>query len=338
MNKKSILLAINGSEESLHAAELAWALARSLPATLKAQTVIETRALWRLMEQGRPGLIGSSPYIAAYQAACSAMRSVAEGLSTSYEARVGSAGVDSEFLIDEGDTVDEICRRAEENDLVIVGRRRSSTAAEQPEHVEKVQHIGQVGQLGHIGYVEYIEHIGHVDPLRLPRFSVTERLIYSCPRPLLVVQDRCQLWKTIRYVISDASYNPESLQSFLKFTEEWFSVPREILCVATKKTLEELLLKVKLELASSKGVTVKGHGCSMLEPAWWSGIDVVADTLAVTALGYNEGGSKHCLGIDPAIFVRAMKSSALLFLPAETQTNAVAAPATRNIRDVSCIK
>ncbi len=316
MNTKSILLAINGSEESLHAAELAWSLARSLSATIQAQTVVETKALWQLIDQGRPGLIGSGPYIAAYEAARLALKSAAEVLRASYEARIGPAKISSEFFIDEGNTVNEICRRAESSDLVIVGRRRSSTESADVEREENAE---------------------HTDPFCLPRYSISERLIYSCPRPLLVVQDRTQLWKSIRFIVSDASYDPESLRSFLQLTE-WLSVPREILCVADKKKLEEMLSQVKLEAASSKGITVQGQECNLLESAWLNSVDVAAGTLAVIYVSSDGEGRKHCLGIEPVTLARALKSSATLFLAGKMQAQAVAPQTARQIRDVSYTK
>ncbi len=120
--KPSYLLVLNGSAEAQAAAGFAWGLADKTGAQVIAQQVIDVPAIWHFLNFKLPGLVGSGVYFEAEKKIAEALRSMADTVFLSYQTQAEGHGIKIEGCIDEGDTIAEICRRAEEHDLVIVGR------------------------------------------------------------------------------------------------------------------------------------------------------------------------------------------------------------------------
>jgi nucleotide-binding universal stress UspA family protein len=123
----SILLPLAGSQESLYALEFAWSLAEVTGSKVNAQHVVDTRGAFELVGMERPGIVGSGLYVSAYQAVCQSLKGISEKLSESYLARAAGRGIAGELFIDEGEPVEEICRRQSEHDLIIMGHRQRAT-------------------------------------------------------------------------------------------------------------------------------------------------------------------------------------------------------------------
>lgn len=121
MVHSSILLPITGSLESLNAAELAWYLAGQTDSELTAQHVIDIGTLLAFLGIEKPGLIGSGPFLTAYETMGRALRDISDKLEDSYTARVSSLGIKSAFVVDEGDPVEEICKRARDHGFIVTG-------------------------------------------------------------------------------------------------------------------------------------------------------------------------------------------------------------------------
>src|SRR5271154_6032394 len=102
MNKTSILLALDGSEQAHQAAQLALYLAEAGGATVTAQHVIDTKTAWGLLGTHKAGLIGSGLYIAAYEKLCESLRDLANQLAQQYETVASGKGEKGKCLIDEG--------------------------------------------------------------------------------------------------------------------------------------------------------------------------------------------------------------------------------------------
>ncbi|HMO19937.1 MAG TPA: hypothetical protein PKC98_03100, partial [Candidatus Melainabacteria bacterium] len=62
MSQFSILYGLSGSEASKQAAELAWKVAELSCGRVDAHHVIDSRAVWELLRNDKPGFIGSGPY------------------------------------------------------------------------------------------------------------------------------------------------------------------------------------------------------------------------------------------------------------------------------------
>ncbi|MBP9092903.1 universal stress protein [bacterium] len=124
MKPGSFLLPINGSPESLFASEFVWSLASRNQSKVTAQHTIDLFGTLQFLGQEKAGLIGSGPYVAAYESICQSLRAIASKLEDSYTARAAAHHVDSTFICSEGDPVEEVCKLASAHDLLVVGYRK----------------------------------------------------------------------------------------------------------------------------------------------------------------------------------------------------------------------
>ncbi len=124
MKSASFLLPINGSAESLFASEFVWSLASKSHSKVTAQHTIDLAGTLQFLGQEKAGLIGSGLYVASYQGICESLRAIGRKLEESYTARATSHQIESIFICNEGDPVEEICKAAQENDLLVVGYRK----------------------------------------------------------------------------------------------------------------------------------------------------------------------------------------------------------------------
>jgi len=128
MNNSSYLLVLDGSAESLAAAQFAWSLASETGRPVHAQYVIDTDAIWNLLSFQQAGLVGSGIYLDAREKIVSALRSVAESVMLSYSSRAEGRFAEFDCYIDEGVPADEIAARAADHELVIIGYSPSKTS------------------------------------------------------------------------------------------------------------------------------------------------------------------------------------------------------------------
>ncbi|MFA6209571.1 MAG: universal stress protein [Candidatus Obscuribacterales bacterium] len=124
MKPCSFLLPINGSPEALFASEFVWSLASNSRSKVTAQHTIDIFGTLQFLGQEKAGLVGSGPYVAAYENICQSLRAIASKLEDSYSARAASHNVDSTFICADGDPVEEICKLAPGQDLLVVGYRK----------------------------------------------------------------------------------------------------------------------------------------------------------------------------------------------------------------------
>lgn len=172
MLEKSILLAVDGSAPAYWAAELCWALAERYKTRITAQHVVDSVAVWEFLAHDQPGLIGSGPYMAAFEAMRNQLFAIGQTLLQVYESRCQSRGLTPEAVLDEGSFVPEILRRARTYDLVVVGHKRTSLKSLSDERRRFVRH------------------------------SLAEKLSHYCTRPLLIVQESCEPWSSISIIVS----------------------------------------------------------------------------------------------------------------------------------------
>jgi nucleotide-binding universal stress UspA family protein len=276
---KSYLLALDGSRESLLAAELAWQLAESNKAKVVAQTVVDSQSLWVFIGKDLPGIIGNGPYLAAHEAIYSALKMVSDTLLLAYEARAQGHNVECETVLDEGNTLDEITKRAKQNALVIMGHRR-----------ERDEHPG------------------------LPRYSLAQHLAYVCPTPLLIVQDPCEKWKTARLIVNENTFDVSTLNAFLEFAKA-LNLSQEIYCIATEESAAKFIAKVRSMIPTSEKVHVLSSEWEEGDPAWECATDVPASTLLVVATQDSKEGRKTCAGTDPGSFIHCLTLPAAVILP-----------------------
>ncbi len=180
MKNNSYLLALDGSVESKAAAYVAWQLAKKTGARLVAQHVVNIRDTWRFLRPKSAGLIGSGPYIEAFEHVTEGQRSVAEALMESYRTQAAGQNIDFATYIDEGDVVSEITKRTREHDLLIIGHRKIN---------EK-----QNGE-----------------------YSLCEELANFSYCPILIVTSDCSHWKKLRINIENTKIDLAAVEKLSKF-------------------------------------------------------------------------------------------------------------------------
>lgn len=158
MKNLSYLLLLERSSESRIAASFAWKLASLTGATVVAQHVVDSAAVWRFLSFETAGFVGSGVFMEARERMIRVLHTVADALVLSYETLAVGNGFQSETYIDEGDPVTETARRAKEHDLVVFGHKPNSDA----------------------------------------HTRMLEQLMEVCPCPILVVRNAVQPWSKLQ--------------------------------------------------------------------------------------------------------------------------------------------
>lgn len=176
----SYLLVLNGSHEAKEAAEFAWGLSANNKAKIVAQQVIDVPAIWQFLRFTLPGLVGSGVYFEAEKKIAETLRSVAETVALSYTAQAEGHGVDIASFVDEGDTIEEICQRAFEHDLIIVGRLENYDFG--------------------------------------PQIKDATRLVDKCRKPIVFVNGQSGS-ELINISISNRELNPDAVESVIQYAK-----------------------------------------------------------------------------------------------------------------------
>lgn len=185
MKGKSILLALSGSKQSRQAAEVCWRLSTSLDASITAHHVIDSHSAWEFLGHDSPGYLDAAKYLEAYQGLLSSLFVLGEELSAAYAREAKRLGVDDICIVDEGNPITEICRRAANHKMVVIGHKKYS--GKQPRS-------------------------------QFQRQSIAEALAHDCPRPLLVVQEECKNWTSLSIMISLDHINEIFINSCLEMS------------------------------------------------------------------------------------------------------------------------
>ncbi|MBY0357299.1 MAG: universal stress protein [Candidatus Obscuribacterales bacterium] len=214
MAKKSLLLALSGSQQSLQAAQLCWKLAELTNSRVTAQHVIDTFAISQLLGHELPGFIGTAPYLEIRADLFEKMKAVGQELVKVYDERAAFHSFESSSVIDSGDPVQEICRRAKEHDLVVIGHQTIDN-----DHLSNVRH-------------QFI------------RNSVAAGLAHECPRPLLIVRELAGLCKKVKLVMSAEHINQLLIDDCIQ-TANLLGAKVEIICLAADNHEEPAKMLIK---------------------------------------------------------------------------------------------
>ncbi len=162
MKNVSYLLLLDRSSESRIAASFAWKLASLTGASVAAQHVVDSAAVWRFLSFETAGFVGSGVFMEARERIIRVLHTVADALVLSYETLAEGKGFQSETYIDEGDLVTETARRAKNHDLVVFGYKPNSDA----------------------------------------HTRMLEQLMEVCPCPILVVRNAVQPWSKLQIFVN----------------------------------------------------------------------------------------------------------------------------------------
>jgi hypothetical protein len=293
----SILLSLDGSAQSRYAAELCWSLARANNLQVDAQHVVDSLAAWDFLNFDIAGFIGSEPYFRAHETMLSCLNSIGESLTEAYEGQAAGHEIEGGVFLDEGTTIREICWRAKDHALVAIGQR--STGMGSPEE----------------------------DKRRLPRRSVAESLTFYCPRPLLVVQDRCEPWSRFRIVLSSLRVPSALLESCILFAKRLNIEPqiRLVLLTETESTEVEndtlencpearhLIDDMSKLVPSMAGLRVDVRRTGNLNRYWRHDAEEDNNSLLVVPVTEIAGVRKTSFGTSPDTVVRYLNHPSVLF-------------------------
>ncbi|MDX2108349.1 MAG: universal stress protein [Candidatus Melainabacteria bacterium] len=201
MSQPSFLLCLNGSIQSQRAAQLAFEMANKSNAQITAQHVVDTSTTWDFLRNDEPGFIGSGVYVETFELLKKAQWGIACKLLEKYEAVVETKNIVSTSVIDEGAPVEQICKRANEHDLVIVGHRH------------------------------YLNNVNPKERWHYVHYTIAEGLANQCPKPLLVVQDiGPELWQDLKILVSLDHLNITFIRACLR-TAFFFGLKPQIICL-----------------------------------------------------------------------------------------------------------
>ncbi len=298
MSQFSILYGLSGSEASKQAAELAWKVAELSCGRVDAHHVIDSRAVWELLRNDKPGFIGSGPYVAAYDELTKQLRSIADKLCQKYEACTEEKAIAGQIFIEEGNPIELISKKSKNYDLVVVGHQPRDAMG--------------TGARRH--YV---------------RFAVAEGLAHECPTALLVLQGEVEEWKSLTVLVSVDHLNYKFIEACIKFAGLMKIAPKVValdsgvnempadkFAADLKKALPDLA-DISVERFDVSGMTVEQRAGlwqhEEIELDWAPD----ADTLLV--LPTRRSGSERLTVFDtaPDLFVRNLTLPSILMWPEE---------------------
>lgn len=278
MSRESYLVALDGSKDALNAAEVAWKLGKAKGAKLTALTVIDTQSIWDTFGRGLSGLIGSGPYIAAFENIRSSLRSISESLLTAFEARSQGHQIETVSMIEEGNLAERVLHNTEGHDLVLMGRRATTASGDRS----------------------------------FLRTSLSEKVAAASASPVLIVSSEPRLWKQARLVLDGETYDKQLVLKFLQISEDLQLTP-EIFCIGNEAAVEKLSKALKEFIPHS--VQILSHDAEYGDETWEDAMDVTSATLLMVSTAVRDG--QRCIGNGPQIknFIRSLSVISLFVFP-----------------------
>jgi nucleotide-binding universal stress UspA family protein len=294
MSEDKILLGLDGSAQSRYAAELAWAMAKTGNMNVDALHVVDSLAAWDFLAFDIAGFIGSGPYFEAHETMRNTLTEIGRNLIEVYRSLAAQQNVKGEAFLDEGATIREICWRAKDYSVVIMGQQ--STGMQSPAE----------------------------DQRKLPRRSIAESLTHYCPRPLLVVQDRCKPWTKMR-IMSGAEHPPQNLLiGVVQFAKKLNIEPTMRILYANHAGKAELsdktnpdgmraLTDVTNAIPELSGNKVDVRTTADINEYWKQDAAEDPETLLVIPVTEVNGVRQTPFGTTPDVIVRYLNHPAVLF-------------------------
>lgn len=297
MSDSSILLELDGSAQARYAAEVAWSIGKTINCNVDAQHVVDSLAAWDFLSFDIAGFIGSGPYFEAHETMRDCLTKVGKNLIEVYMQLAKKNSVEGEPYLDEGSTIREICFRAKDYGLVVMGHQPTG-----------MQTPGE-------------------DKRKLPRRSITEALTHYVPRPLLLVQDRCRLWSKARILLGGQTVPKETLLACWQFINALSIEPYVRLLFNVEKG-------ASMDRTSPDGMRAADDLTKLLPDLPGKNIDAKSvpdineflredaekegDILLIIPVIEREGRRVTAFGITPEEMVRYLNHPAALFYMPET--------------------
>lgn len=298
MDKLSILLGLSGSEQSKYASEVAWSIAQNKNVKLTAEHVIDTKTVWELLRNDKPGFIGSGPYIAAYEGLRESMNSLATKLLEKYDSLARARNVDSTSVANEGSPVQLLSTNANNHNLVVIGHQPRPKPEDQ-------------------------------DRERFIRYAVAEGLAHECPRPLLIVQKEVERWNSLTIMVSFDHLNFDFIDACISFAN-LLSLKPKLVAIGSgtnEASKESFLRDLKEARPALNDMDIEVHTISGMAADDLNGIlhpdDVDLkwtpdfDTLMVIPTRESSGARLTLFDTSPSSFVENLVLPAILLWPEE---------------------
>ena len=302
MNSPKILLSMDGSMQSIYAANICFDIAKRTGASLTAQHVIDVTGARQFVGQDSPGFLSAAAYGTSVKNVVRELEVLSKELKTAVLSEASQHDLALEFIIDRGDPIEEINKRAHDYDFVVIGHRH------QPLMPSDVYHR------------QYM------------RLSVAEALSQDLHKPLLVVQKPVDLWKSMTALCTtewlDADYFDTCLliAEKLKITphmtclverEEKESAGKTIASFTNNVTLRKTMQIQELDMET---VATNSGGYLFKQNVLRSDVDYFKDSLVVTPTRPDGRERQTLLGGPSTSFVRFLPLPAVLLMPQEAYT------------------
>jgi nucleotide-binding universal stress UspA family protein len=296
MSDGSILLELDGSAQARYAAEVAWSIGKANNVRVDALHVVDSLAAWDFLAFDIAGFIGSGPYFEAHDKMRDCLTAIGKNLIDVYSKLAKQNGVEGEAFLDDGSTIREICARAKDYDVVVMGHQ--GTGMGSPDD----------------------------DKRKLPRRSVVETLTYYIPRPLLVVQDRCRMWSKARILVGSHPVPDTLLRNCVSFISGLSAEPSLRFLFTSHPGGDS---KLKRDLTPPDGVKAISDISKIVPELTGKNMDArstddiseylqqdaekEADVLLVVPIIEQNGVRTTAFGITPDLMVRYLNHPAILF-------------------------
>lgn len=273
---KKILLVIDGSAEARYAAETSWALAQKCGYAVTAQYVVDRSAVWNFLQYSLAGFTGSGPFFSVFETICQSLKDLGITLTDIYCAHADALGIEGSCVIDEGETLSEIKRRAADHDLVVLGQRSS-----------------------HLNGNRRSE----------PR-SLCELLAGEIDCPLLLVRRPCSFWQNVRILTGIEGIKESSMEAILQFSSR-LEIKPELICIDNhSQTPKELQDRLRDCISPAR---IKSNDINRKAPG--SRINVPDNTLLAIPSIRSESGRVTSYGGELNKIIQNMELPAVLIWP-----------------------
>jgi len=288
---RSILLSVDGSIFTVHAANLCFRIATLTDATITAHHVVDTDGARDFVMREPSGYVLSKEYRSVCSYLSKALWAIGHQLQNRYLLEAGRHGITSSFVIEQGEPVSAVCHRAKSHDLVVIGHKHEKQIPQPSPAIARRS---------------------------FERSSFAEALSHRCEVPLLIVQDDTESWKTMSIFVSLEHLNERYIDACLDLAD-LLVLKSIIVClpsgVGTKPT-EQIISELKLANQRLKDVEIQFTTLEKLSDFLAEESDCEV-TLPVIPTREIAGARVSLLDVSASAFVHCLSSSAILLVPEE---------------------
>jgi nucleotide-binding universal stress UspA family protein len=287
------LLLIDGSAEALAAANVCRDLARLTGSSVVALHVINTPLLRRFLGFAKAGLVGSGPYVSAYEDMLTAARKLGETIIQAYQAEFADVVKHAKepVLLREGNPFEVIQDLYLDFDLIVAGHRTLAVRDSESR-------------------------------------SLCQALINDGARPLLLVQRDALMPERMRLILGDGVPATACLKSVLNFADE-AALDKEFAWAGSAPGFDAYAPRISelVPLAETSAVYMTDVSHPLLDADWRPEISRVCESLPVFFTRKQLGGRVTLQNEDAVGLLSELDVATCLIWPGEYSRSDVTAKA-----------